>query len=47
VLERGYSIAYAPDGTVVRNSGQISIGEVIRVEFATGWSDALVEKKDW
>ena len=46
VLERGYSIAYAPDGTVVRNSGQISIGEVIRVEFATGWSDALVEKKD-
>jgi exodeoxyribonuclease VII large subunit len=46
VLERGYSITYAPDGTVVRNSGQISIGEVVRVEFATGWSEALIEKKD-
>jgi exodeoxyribonuclease VII large subunit len=46
VLERGYSIAYAPDGTVVRNSNQISTGETIRVEFASGWSEALVEKKD-
>jgi exodeoxyribonuclease VII large subunit len=46
VLERGYSIAYAPDGTVVRNSDQISIGETMRVEFATGWSEALIEKKD-
>jgi exodeoxyribonuclease VII large subunit len=46
VLERGYSIAYAPDGTLVRNSDQISIGETLRVEFATGWSEALVEKKD-
>jgi exodeoxyribonuclease VII large subunit len=46
VLERGYSIAYASDGTVVRNSDQISIGETIRVEFARGWSEALVEKKD-
>jgi exodeoxyribonuclease VII large subunit len=46
VLERGYSIAYAPDGTVVRNSDQISIGETMRVEFARGWSEAQVEKKD-
>lgn len=46
VLERGYSIAYAPDGTLVRNSDQISIGETMRVEFATGWSEARVEKKD-
>ena len=46
VLERGYSIAYALDGTVLRNSDQISIGETIRVEFASGWSEARVEKKD-
>jgi exodeoxyribonuclease VII large subunit len=46
VLERGYSIAYTPDGTLVCNSDQISIGETMRIEFATGWSEALVEKKD-
>jgi exodeoxyribonuclease VII large subunit len=45
VLERGYSITYAPDGTVVRNSDQIRAGETIRVEFASGWSEARVEKK--
>jgi exodeoxyribonuclease VII large subunit len=46
VLERGYSITYAPDGTVVRNSDKIRAGETIRVEFASGWSEARVEKKD-
>jgi exodeoxyribonuclease VII large subunit len=45
VLERGYSITYAPDGTVVRNSDQVRAGETIRVEFASGWSEARVEKK--
>ncbi|MCX7184180.1 MAG: exodeoxyribonuclease VII large subunit [Nitrosospira sp.] len=45
VLERGYSIAYAADGTILRNSDQVSIGDNIRVTFATGWSKASVSEK--
>lgn len=45
VLERGYSIAYAADGTILRNSDQVSVGDNIRVTFATGWSKANVSEK--
>ena len=45
VLERGYSIAYTADGTVLRNSDQIGIGDTIRVTFAKGWSKASVSEK--
>ena len=45
VLERGYSIAYTADGTVVRNSNQIVINDTIRVTFAKGWSKASVSEK--
>jgi exodeoxyribonuclease VII large subunit len=45
VLERGYSIAYTADGTVVRNSNQIGINDTIRVTFAKGWSKASVSEK--
>ena len=45
VLARGYSISYTADGTVLRNSDQIKIGDNIQVTFAKGWCDASVSKK--
>ena len=45
VLERGYSIAYAADGTVVRDSDQIKVGDTIRVAFAKGWGRANISEK--
>jgi exodeoxyribonuclease VII large subunit len=45
VLERGYSIAYAPDGTILRSSDQTDVGDIIRVAFAKGWSRASVTEK--
>ncbi len=45
VLQRGYSIAYAADGTVLRNSAQTGTGDTIRVVFAKGWSRARIVEK--
>ena len=45
VLERGYSIAFAADGEVLRNNDQINVGDTIRVAFAKGWSKASVTGK--
>jgi exodeoxyribonuclease VII large subunit len=45
VLERGYSIAYAADGTVVRNSDQIDVDDPIQVVFARGWGRGRVTEK--
>ncbi|HKX52502.1 MAG TPA: exodeoxyribonuclease VII large subunit, partial [Nitrosospira sp.] len=42
VLARGYSIAYTPDGTVLRRNDQVDVGDVILVKFAKGWSKASV-----
>lgn len=45
VLERGYSIAYAADGVVVRNSDQIDVDDTIQVVFARGWGRGRVTEK--
>jgi exodeoxyribonuclease VII large subunit len=45
VLQRGYSIAYTPDGDVLRNSAQTDTGDTIRVVFAKGWTSARVVDK--
>jgi exodeoxyribonuclease VII large subunit len=45
VLERGYSITYDKNGSVLRNSDQFSIGDSIRVSFAKGWGKAKVLEK--
>jgi exodeoxyribonuclease VII large subunit len=45
VLERGYSIAYTADGTVLRNSNQIGIGDTIQVALAKGGIKASVLEK--
>jgi len=45
VLERGYSIAYDKNGSVLRNSDQFSIGDSIWVSFAEGWGKTKVLEK--
>jgi exodeoxyribonuclease VII large subunit len=45
VLKRGYSIAYSPDGTLLTDSAQTSIGETVRIVFAKGSSRATVVDK--
>ena len=44
VLERGYSITYTIQNTVIRDSKQIHSGDKIQVKFAHGMCDADVSK---
>ena len=44
VLERGYSIAYSAQGTVIRNSKEINPGDKIQVKFAQGRAEAEITK---
>ncbi|HEV8342430.1 MAG TPA: exodeoxyribonuclease VII large subunit, partial [Candidatus Binatia bacterium] len=47
VLERGYSIAHKmPEGVIVRNSGSVELGDLIRITFARGKSLCRVEEKE-
>jgi len=42
-LGRGYSIVQQQDGSIVRNSGQLSIGETVRARFGKGSADLTVD----
>ncbi len=44
VLERGYSITYSTQGSVIRDCKQINPGDKIQVKFAKGKADAEVTK---
>jgi exodeoxyribonuclease VII large subunit len=44
VLERGYCLVRAPDGTFVRAAGVVTVGEMLTIEFARGEADARVER---
>jgi exodeoxyribonuclease VII large subunit len=46
VLERGYSIAYTAQNTVIRDSKQIHCGDRIQVKFAHGMCEADVTKTE-
>ena len=46
VLERGYSIARAADGTVVRDADSLRIGDALRLTFARGAAAVRVEDPD-
>ena len=47
VLERGYSIVYKmPDGRIVKDSGSVKAGDLLRITFASGSSLARVEKSE-
>ncbi len=43
VLGRGYAMAFAPDGRVVRDAGQLASGDRLRLRFARGGAHARVE----
>jgi exodeoxyribonuclease VII large subunit len=43
VLERGYCLVRAPDGTFVRAAAALAVGERLTIEFARGEADARVE----
>ena len=44
VLERGYCLVRAPDGTFVRAAGALAVGEMLTIEFSRGEADARVEQ---
>ena len=44
VLERGYCLARASDGSLVRSAGTLRAGELLVIEFARGEADARVEQ---
>jgi exodeoxyribonuclease VII large subunit len=44
VLERGYSITEAANGTIVRDAGQLRAGEDVKITLARGWADARVKR---
>lgn len=46
VLERGYSIASRGDGSIVRNSATLTIGESLSIRFSRGSAKARVEGVD-
>lgn len=43
VLERGYCLARRADGSLLRDSAQLAVGELLTVELARGEADARVE----
>ncbi|MGA9665892.1 MAG: exodeoxyribonuclease VII large subunit [Gallionella sp.] len=45
VLARGYSMVQDASGTVVSNSGQLTVGEELRITFAQGWVRTEVKER--
>lgn len=44
VLQRGFCIARAADGRLLRAAGDLSVGDLVAIEFAAGEADARVER---
>ena len=44
VLERGYCLVHAPDGSLVRAAAGLEVGTSVTIEFARGEADARVEQ---
>ena len=44
VLERGYSITAAADGTIIRDSAQLSAEQELKVTLAKGWAGVRVKR---
>jgi exodeoxyribonuclease VII large subunit len=43
VLERGYCLARRPDGTLMRSTDELRVGDLLQLEFARGEADARIE----
>lgn len=46
VLDRGYSIVIAADGSVVQDAGALALGDTLDLRFARGDASAKVTRKD-
>ena len=46
VLDRGYSIVTAADGSVVQDAGALALGDTLDLRFARGDASAKVTRKD-
>ena len=44
VLERGYSITETADGAIVRDAGQLTTGQDVKITLARGWAEAGVKR---
>jgi len=44
VLERGYSLVQTEEGLIVRNSGDLKVGEPLTITFAVGNANTTVDK---
>ncbi len=44
VLNRGYAMVHTSDGELVRNTGQLSIGQDVRLTLADGQADAQISQ---
>ncbi|MFA6033688.1 MAG: exodeoxyribonuclease VII large subunit, partial [Myxococcota bacterium] len=42
VLDRGYSVTFAPDGSAVQSSTALCAGDAVRLRFAKGSAGATV-----
>jgi exodeoxyribonuclease VII large subunit len=45
VLERGYAIVAAGDGTIVQDAGQVNSGDAVALTFARGGADATITRR--
>ena len=45
VLERGYSMVQTEGGRIVKGSGEVAIGDTLKVTFAKGWANTQVTRK--
>jgi len=43
VLERGYCLARAADGSLVRVASDLAAGQLVNLEFGRGEADARIE----
>jgi len=46
VLGRGYSLAWSPQGKLLRSSDEVAVGDTVRVDLARGRLHCRVEKRD-
>ena len=45
VLERGYAIVAAGDGTIVQDARQVNVGDAVALTFARGGADASITRR--
>jgi exodeoxyribonuclease VII large subunit len=46
VLGRGYSLAWSPQGKLLRSADEVAVGDAVRVDLARGRLHCRVEKRD-